>query len=428
MITSRRPTWLVLVLSMFAALAAAASAQSFDAATRTVTVAPSGVDDTAALRAAFDICQAVGPGCAMQLTAGLFRTRQLEVWGFQGTFAGAGMDATIVETLAPLPISPPEFDVFQGFADPAGGPVWLSFRDARMHLRDLTLRNAAEAPTMGWRFGRDRIQALWGLLVLEGTSMWVDVERVAVEAVPDDRGGFSVENGVWIRGLEEVPGGPIVPMTGTVTIRDSRIHGPESGLFVTNVEGTTVVLRDSVIEGWEAVGLRNVGTSLIEVGGNDLMSDGPAVVTMIHVSGGPGNVPSGPSTLVLADNALRARHQDPRARAFLLIDQGRTASQFALVARNTFELAGGAAVGGAGEGLVVRDNRVTGRAGNGILVGGGPPGALASGWLVVGNDFSELVTTRAAIAILPVARGAVVVCDSPVMVDDLGRDSLVACD
>jgi hypothetical protein len=94
------------------------------------------------------------------------------------------MDVTVVETLAPLPISPPEFDVFQGFADPAAGPVLLSFRDARMNLRDLTLRNGAEAPTMGWRFGRDRLQVLWGLLVLEGTSMWVDVERVAVEAVP----------------------------------------------------------------------------------------------------------------------------------------------------------------------------------------------------------------------------------------------------
>jgi len=48
---------ITLVLFGFLACLAAstAAAQSFDAATRTVTVAPSGVDDTRALRTAFDV-------------------------------------------------------------------------------------------------------------------------------------------------------------------------------------------------------------------------------------------------------------------------------------------------------------------------------------------------------------------------------------
>jgi len=406
------------------ALLGATVAQTYDAATRTVTVAPSGGDDTLALRTAFDVCQAVGPGCTVQLTAGVFRTQQVEVRGFEGTFAGAGMEETVIETLAPLVISPADLDVTQRFADREGGPVLLTFRDPSMHLRDLTVRNGLATPTTGWRFGLDRVRALWSLLLLEGTSLRVDVEHVAIEAVPGAPGRFSVLNGLWIRGLEDVPGRPIRAMTGTVTIRDSRIHGPEGGLFVSYAEATTVVLRDSVIVADEAVGLINLGTSLVEVRGNDLASGGPAVVLMLHHRGEP----SGASTLVLTDNVLRSTQQDARGRAFLLVDEGQSPSQFALVARNTFELAGGAAVGGAGEGLVVRDNRITGRAEHGILVGGGPPGATASGWLVAGNDLSELAATRAPIAILSVARSAVVTCDVPTVVTDAGRDSLVACD
>ncbi len=76
----------------------------------------------------------------------------------------------------------------------------------------------------------------------------------------------------------------------------------------------------------------------------------------------------------------------------------------------------------------MRDNRTTGRAEHGIVVGGGPAAAFATGWVVVGNDLSELVTAREPIAIMPLARGAMVVYGFPTVVIDTGAGSSVDCD
>jgi hypothetical protein len=305
--------------------------------------------------------------------------------------------------------------------------VLLTFRDPHMRLRDMTVRNSAATATVGWRFGGRRVSALWGLVLLEGTSIRVDVERIAVEAAPGSFEGLSVLHAMWVSGLEEFPGGPVAPMTGNVSIRDSRIRGAYAGVLVSNAEGLTVAIRDSEIDGQEeAVWLGSVGSSMVEVRGNDLTARGAAVVGMGYRP--QGRVAGGPTTLVLTDNVLRAVGGDRRARAFVLNDAAPIASQFALVANNTFELTGGAAVGGAGEGLIVRDNRITGRAEHGIVVGGGPAAAFATGWVVVGNDMSELVTSREPIAILPLARGTMVVCGSPTEVLDTGVGSILACD
>jgi hypothetical protein len=238
-----------LALAVLAAVLAGvpAVAQTYDASTRTVTVAPSGVDDTRALRTAFDVCQAVGPGCTVQLEAGTFRTQQIEVWGFHGTFAGAGMDVTVVETLAPLPISPPDHDIARSFPDPEGGPVLMAFRNAHMKMRDLTLRNDAPEPTTGWRFNDFPIPAIAVMLVLEGDDLRVDVERIAVESAPGVFDGLSALNGIWIQGIKESPEAPILETVGSVTIRNSRVDGPAGGVVVENVEGITVVVRDSQI-------------------------------------------------------------------------------------------------------------------------------------------------------------------------------------
>jgi hypothetical protein len=400
-------------------------AQTYDASTRTVTVAPSGVDDTRALRTAFDVCQAVGPGCTVQLEAGTFRTQQIEVWGFHGTFAGAGMDVTVVETLAPLPISPPDHDIARSFADPEGGPVLMAFRNAHMTMRDLTLRNDAPEPTTGWRFNGFPIPAIAVMLVLEGDDLRVDVERVAVESVPGVFNGISVLNGVWIQGLEEHPGGPVADMVGSVTIRESRIDGPEFGLVVSNVETFTVVVRDSFITGLEAVGISNVGRSVIEIRGNDL-SGAERAVLVVHDQSG--RRPLGPSTILVTDNRLRTLG-GAGAYAVGVRDAGLTPTQFVIVERNHIEVdaAAAAAVGGEGDGLIMRDNVIVGTARTGVQVGVGRSPAPVP-WLVIGNDFSGFTARDVDVTVSSRARGAVVVCSGPTTFRDSGRGSVVACE
>ena len=93
----RLPLLLVLAVALVCVLAAPALAGP-----RTFVVAPSGMDDTAALQQAFDAAVAAGPGSVVKLTAGKFYTNEILVDGFDGCFTGAGMDRTVVDTLRGL--------------------------------------------------------------------------------------------------------------------------------------------------------------------------------------------------------------------------------------------------------------------------------------------------------------------------------------
>ena len=74
----------VLAVALLCLLAAPALAAT------TITVTPSGGDDTAAIQAAFDAAVQAGPGSTVQLTAGHFYTNDILVQNFRGYFKGAG--------------------------------------------------------------------------------------------------------------------------------------------------------------------------------------------------------------------------------------------------------------------------------------------------------------------------------------------------
>jgi hypothetical protein len=356
---------------------------------------------------------------------GVFRTQQIEVWGFRGTFAGAGMDATVVETLAPLPISPPDLDLAVRFWNPGSGPVFIGFRNAHMTMRDLTVRNDAYLPTVGWTHGGFGIRALAALLWFEGDDLRVDMQRVAVESGPGDLDGLSVLNGVWVQGLEAYPGSAVPDMVGSFTFREGRIDGPGNGLVASNVETFAVAVRDSVITGFDAVAASNVGRSTIEIRGNDL-SGRERAVHVVHDQSG--RTPLGASTIIVVDNHLRTLG-DAGAVAVRVTDAGETPTQFVIVERNVIEIdaVAEAAVAGEAHGLVMRDNVVLGAAPTAVQVGiGGAEAGVP--WLVIGNDFGGFTAGDVDVTVSSRARGAVVVCRGPTTVRDDGRGSVVACD
>jgi hypothetical protein len=71
----------------------------FDPLTNTVTVSPSGGDDTLRLLAAIELCAAVGPRCAVRLTVGTVVTTPLAVAGLHGVVTFFG-DAVMIAQLA----------------------------------------------------------------------------------------------------------------------------------------------------------------------------------------------------------------------------------------------------------------------------------------------------------------------------------------
>jgi hypothetical protein len=74
----------------------------FDPLTSTVTVSPSGSDDTQRLHDAFMLCAAIGPHCAVRLTFGTFLVTRLVVTGFQSVMTVDGHPESI-EPVTPDP-------------------------------------------------------------------------------------------------------------------------------------------------------------------------------------------------------------------------------------------------------------------------------------------------------------------------------------
>lgn len=394
----------------------AATAQNYDEPARTVTVVPSGGDDTDALRAAFAWCVEVGAGCTVALEAGTYATRQLEVAGFEGAFVGAGMDATVIELITPLRIAPPRVDVAQGPADPLFGPVLLSFRDADLQMRDLGFRVTDPSPSETWRYAGTEIRALAVIVELIGRFARVDMERVALDAGEGVFYGTNVLNGIFV--LLESDGDEPAPAS-RITFRDGRIVGASSGITVAGLENAVVQVRDSIVEapdlGLEIV---NVGTSLVELRGNRLRGESAAISVAVT------EVLDGPTTWIVVDNTVIV---DPSADAYgVRVEElpGRP-TQRLLLERNTFDLDGAVAgVAGSVDGMVVRGNVFRGRARAGIRVGS----SRTTPWLVYGNDLVALEAQDAAIVVTSSGRGAIVVCEAPTSVLDEGRDTLLACE
>ena len=78
----------VLAVALLCLLAAPALAAT------TITVTPSGGDDTAQIQKAFDKAVEAGPGSTVRLTAGHFYTNNILVQNFSGCFKGAGEGET----------------------------------------------------------------------------------------------------------------------------------------------------------------------------------------------------------------------------------------------------------------------------------------------------------------------------------------------
>ena len=417
------------VLTVLACWAGGALAQSYDAQTRTVRVAPSGSDDTRALATAFDVCVAVGPSCTVLLSEGRYFTRQQDVAGFRGTFAGAGMEATVIEPITPYQVSPARVDVSVRAPDPGGSPVMFTFRDADVTVRDVGFVVRDPAPSEPWFFGDLEIRALAVILDFEGEHATVELERVAIDAGPGVTFGASVFNGVFVLPSPEQSDATIV---ANVRVVESRIRGPLSGIAFGDLETSSVIVRGNVIEAGMAVEVANAGSSLVEVVGNELSGGDPAVVGLAAAEG---RRLSGPTTLLMSGNSVWVSGND-RSSGLFLEDLGNPPHQRAIVIDNRFELDGSlAAVAGDADGAIVRDNVVTGTAASGLRVGGKSPfsfDGVARPWLVVGNDLSGLEpsgVTGVALRVTHRSRHSVVVCGEPASVSDGGTATvLLGCE
>ncbi len=211
---------------------------------------PSGVDDTAVLQGALDVCVQQHPtGCTVQLDAGTYKTKQLLASNFRGAFRGKGMDVTIVDALpgflvdpyavsdyAPsIPLNPP------GPTNP--WPCLLTFVESDVTVSDLTLRVTAYEPVSPWWSGTGVwVRHLLSILAIMGeSSANGDVERVAFQGgsgtIPG--AGVNVVFGLIYWGLA-----PDV-VTGTLRASSNRLRNVEMGMQAWGAQDARITIGGS---------------------------------------------------------------------------------------------------------------------------------------------------------------------------------------
>lgn len=191
---------------------------------KTITVKPTGIDDTKNLQCALKLAVAAGPGSVVELagpTGRPFYTAQLVAKNFKGTIRGKGMKRTIIQNLPDLcvtpdnsllapPTPPPSVCPQTGQPFPAGKnpwPILLTVDGGDVVVSDLAIQIVGDAPTKPWKLSAIFGDALPPSTFLQaaigaaGTGPRIRLARVSLSGVvPDDPSDPSarpnVENGV----------------------------------------------------------------------------------------------------------------------------------------------------------------------------------------------------------------------------------------
>ncbi|NJO13150.1 MAG: hypothetical protein HC872_06440 [Gammaproteobacteria bacterium] len=153
----------------------------------TLSLSPSGGDDTAQLQAALDTCSAATQPCRIVLDRGVFHTDLLLVHDFRGRIRGQGAGSTVIRPLPDRQLRPTR----QPFTAPASTaaryPVLLHFADGSdVELLDLTLDFPSQMQVAPWRqAGHNMWNTLHSAVLVDGAQHQrarLYVERVQVTA------------------------------------------------------------------------------------------------------------------------------------------------------------------------------------------------------------------------------------------------------
>ena len=415
---------LVLILLLVASYALA---QEVDPATRTVTVAPGGGDDTAAVQAALDACVAFGPGCTVQLEEGVFRTSHLLTHDFHGTFRGAGQDATTIEPVGRFAVNDDDVVLARPPAPDHPWPMHILFVGGDVTVSDMTLRMTGAEPAQPWTLFGMEFTAMAASLVITGDVADARVERVAVEGEEGSFQGYNLINGVYVEGLlPDDEGQPTRPLRGTFSVRDSTFRTLAYGSPLFNLEDSLVVIADNRYQDvFSAMDAQDLAGSTVEI--RDNVIDGPTVG--FEIIQGAASVPDEASTLIVHGNDFRG----VRTIGIGLDGAEGADTLRALVIDNRFELTGDAVgvISRNTAGARVLDNVVYGEGRAGVALAEAPDDGSAAppaiGWTIAGNDLSAFTASQAAVVLGPGADGVTVLCRASAAVQDDGVRNVVHC-
>ena len=217
----------------------------------TITVLPTGADDTANLKCAFDLGVGI-PGVVVQLANGTYITDRIVVDGFVGTLRGAGMDETIIRNPEyPVYVTPDDCELVPPTSLSYAPPYLFVFLGGDYTVTELTVSIVGEEPATDWSiFGiRDwlghGLHAMGQFTILGSAggagypeaNATFDRVKINGQITSDPIFGSNVNNAIIYQGFTAPD---FLPIKGKFTIKDSLFEAVASANPPVNVRDSRV--------------------------------------------------------------------------------------------------------------------------------------------------------------------------------------------
>ena len=265
-------------------------------ANHTIVVLPNGQNDTADIQAAFNACASYGPGCTVQLVKGTYYTEQIAVYGFQGSFVGAGQGRTFIQALPNLPDPNSTYNTatvpfWAGNPTGAAGsnpwPDLFTFVGGTFSISRMTINEPYANPitSPGWFSLYSSYvgytTALAAVILVTGDeAASAAITHVTINGAGGDLtiplgtpSTFNLDSSIVYEGMF-LPAGwsdPFVdqiPVSGTFSLTDSVIYWSESAFYFENLLDATVVVSSNSISSTPAPEYVDVSNSQLYFVGN----------------------------------------------------------------------------------------------------------------------------------------------------------------
>jgi hypothetical protein len=222
----------------------------------TISVKPTGVEDTANLQCAFDLAVGAGPGMEVTLTEGTFYTAQIVVNDFHGGFSGAGAEKTVIHNVQEMYVTPADFIL----APPSAENPWPSlftFFNGAYTIHDLSIL-VIGTPTTPWTIWGWPLHPslLFGIGVI-GSHADVVVRDIIVKGEvstdnPDIQPWWAnLFNGIYMWGLD---GDTNPPISGSLLIERSIFGDMAYGTPVASLVDMSVTITHNIFtDNWLAM-------------------------------------------------------------------------------------------------------------------------------------------------------------------------------
>ena len=267
----------------------------------TIVVYPNGHGDTSDLQAAFNSCVSFGPGCTVELVKGTYYTAQIAVYGFQGSFVGAGQGGTVIQGLPNLPPPGPSYNnatvpFWAGMPTGATGsnpwPVLFTFVGGAFGMSGMTITEPYANPILspGWyepsEVGDGAFTALYAAVLITGQTgqqAYATIDHVTVLGAVGDvapfpftgpsPSTFNLDNGIAYEGMFlptgwSDPFADQIPVSGAFSLTNSVLSYSEDAVWVENTLDASATICFNSISSSPSPGFVDLSNSQLLFCGN----------------------------------------------------------------------------------------------------------------------------------------------------------------